>query len=53
MFPQFMDDENPEERSLAIFMDIVLMGKCSEVWVLGDRIQQPSGEKVGQQDHKI
>lgn len=38
IFPQFMDDENPEERSLAIFMDIVLMGKCSEVWVLGDRI---------------
>jgi hypothetical protein len=38
MFPQFMDDENPEERELAIFMDIVLMGKCSEVWVLGNTI---------------
>ncbi len=38
MFPQFMDDENPEERELAIFMDIVLLGKCSEVWVLGDRL---------------
>ena len=38
MFPQFMNDENPEERELAIFMDIVLMGKCSEVWVLGHTI---------------
>lgn len=38
MFPQFMDDTNPEERELAIFMNIVLMGKCSEVWVLGDTI---------------
>lgn len=38
MFPQFMDDENPEERALAIFMDIVLLGKCSEVWVLGDTV---------------
>ncbi len=38
MFPQFMTDEDPEERELALFMDIVLMGKCSEVWVLGDSI---------------
>ena len=38
MFPQFMKDDDPVERDLAIFMDIVLMGKCQEVWVLGDRI---------------
>lgn len=38
MFPQFMDDSNQEERDLAIFMDIILMGKCQEVWVLGDVI---------------
>ncbi len=38
LFPQFMDDEDIEERELAIFMDIVLMGKCSEVWVLGSTI---------------
>ncbi len=38
MFPQFMDDENPEERELALFMDIVLLGKCSEMWVFGDII---------------
>lgn len=31
MFPQFMNDTDPEERELTIFMDIVLMGKCSEV----------------------
>lgn len=36
MFPQFMDDTDEKERDLAIFMDIVLMGKCQEVWVLGD-----------------
>lgn len=38
MFPQFMKDTDPVERDLAIFMDIVLMGKCSEVWVLGEMI---------------
>ena len=40
MFPQFMTDDNPAERELALFMDIVLMGKCSEVWVLGERISE-------------
>ena len=24
LFPQFMDDDNPEERELALFMDIIL-----------------------------
>jgi len=38
MFPQFMNDANPKERDLTIFMDIILMGKCQEVWVLGDVI---------------
>ena len=38
MLPQFMNDRNPNERSLAMFIDIILMGKCQEVWVLGDAI---------------
>ena len=40
MFPQFMDDNDEQERDLAIFMDIILMGKCQEVWVLGDVISR-------------
>ena len=40
MFPQFMDDNNEQERDLAIFMDIIMMGKCQEVWVLGDVISR-------------
>jgi len=39
LFP-FMDDSNEKERDLAIFMDIILMGKCQEVWVLGDDISR-------------
>jgi hypothetical protein len=39
LFP-FMDDSNEQERDLAIFMDIILMGKCQEVWVLGDVISR-------------
>ena len=33
-----MNDESPNERALALHMDIVLMGKCQEVWVLSERI---------------
>ena len=40
LFPQFMDDNNEQERDQAIFMDIILMGKCQEVWVLGDVISR-------------
>ena len=38
LLPQFMDDNNPKERDLALFIDLVIMGKCQEVWVFGDRI---------------
>ena len=38
LFPQFMDDNNKKERDLAMFMDIVLLTKCAELWVFGDNI---------------
>ncbi len=40
MFPQFMKDDDLAERELAIFMDIVLLGKCKELWVFGDSISE-------------
>ena len=40
MYPQFMNDDDRDERDLAMFMDIILMGKCQEVWVLYDRISE-------------
>ena len=38
LFPQFMDDNNKKERNLAMFMDIVLLTKCAELWVFGETI---------------
>lgn len=43
-FTQFMDDNIPEERDTAIFMNWVLMSKCAELWVFGDMIS--SGMKA-------
>lgn len=40
MFPQFMNDDDPAERELAIFMDVILLGKCDELWVFGDSISE-------------
>ena len=39
-FPQFMDDGIGAERNLALFMDIVLLTKCAELWVFGERISK-------------
>lgn len=37
-FPQFMNDNDRKERDLVLFMDIVLLSKCAELWVFGERI---------------
>lgn len=38
LFPQFLNDTDPEERQLGLFFGNALMSKCSEVWVFGSRI---------------
>ncbi len=44
LFPQFLDDGQQRERALGLFFGIVLMSKCSEVWVFGEPIS--SGMKT-------
>lgn len=39
-FPQFMNDGIVSERDLALFMDIVLLSKCDQLWVFGDRVSK-------------
>lgn len=38
LYPQFMDDADPAERKLALHFAQVLLDKCSEVWVFGERV---------------
>lgn len=40
LFPQFMNDDIPHERELALFMNTVLLGKCNELWVFGERVSK-------------
>ncbi|MBQ8012105.1 MAG: DUF4406 domain-containing protein [Oscillospiraceae bacterium] len=39
-FTQFMNDTIPDERETALFMNLVLMSKCTELWVFGDVISK-------------
>lgn len=39
LYPQFMDDNDPKERYLATHtINYVLLGKCRELWVFGNKI---------------
>ncbi|MCQ9359256.1 MULTISPECIES: DUF4406 domain-containing protein [unclassified Corynebacterium] len=33
VFPQFMDDEDPLDRELAMLMNKILLDRCDEIWV--------------------
>ena len=39
-FTQFMNDTIPDEHETALFMNLVLMSKCAELWVFGDVISK-------------
>ena len=38
LLPLYLNDDDPEERGLALFMDMVFIGKCNELWVFGEKI---------------
>ena len=46
LFPQFMDDNSPEERQLAMFMNMIMLGHCEELWVFGDRISAGMKQEI-------
>lgn len=46
LFPQFMNDEKTTDRELAMFMNMVLLGKCDELWVFGDIISKGMEQEI-------
>ena len=46
LFPQFMSDDDPEERNLAMFMNSIMLTKCSELWVFGSLITEGMGAEI-------
>lgn len=40
LYPQFLDDLNPEERMLGITLGIEDLRECSEIWIFGTMISE-------------
>lgn len=52
LFPQFLNDNNPNERKLGLFFGNVLMSKCSEVWVFGENISEGMTAEINRAERK-
>ena len=48
--PQFMSEET--ERDLIMFMDIVLLSKCAELWVFGNEISPGMSIEIDRANRK-
>lgn len=45
LFPQFLSEET--ERELALFMDMVLLTKCEQLWVFGSDVSEGMRREIG------
>lgn len=52
LFPQFMDDNNPAERSLAMKMNMIMLGRCEELWLFGDTISAGMKREIAKAKRK-
>ena len=40
LFPQFLDDEDKEEREMGLSYALYLLEKCDEIWVFGCKVSE-------------
>ena len=52
LFPQFMDDTDSDEWALAMFMNMVLLGKCDQLWVFGKNISEGMEAEIGKAEKR-
>lgn len=50
LFPQFLSEET--ERELALFMDMVLLGRCEQLWVFGSEISNGMAAEIARAKRK-
>lgn len=46
MYPQFLDEDNLEERELGLEMGLKLLSKCQELWVFGERVSSGMAAEI-------
>lgn len=52
LFPQFMNDKKLADRELAMFMNMVLLSKCDELWVFGNVISKGMGQEIARAEKR-
>lgn len=52
LFPQFLDDSIPAERAIGMFMGMVLLGKCEQLWVFGSRVSAGMAAEIEKAEKK-
>lgn len=45
-FPQFLDDEESNERRFGIFLGLYGLAECAELWVIGRRITEGMEQEI-------
>lgn len=50
LFPQFMKEET--ERELALFMGMVLLTKCAELWVFGNNLSEGMQAEIAKAEQR-
>lgn len=45
-FPQFLSENDPDEREIGIIMGLSWLARCDEVWVAGFRISEGMGREI-------
>ena len=46
LYPQILDDSNPEERKIGIILGMEVLKKCDEIWVFGENISKGMSEEI-------
>ncbi len=46
LFPQFLKEEDPDERDLGIRLGLEQLAMCDELWVFGDEISQGMSKEI-------
>lgn len=51
-YPQFMEDTDSEQRKLGLRFALILLSKCDELWVLGERISEGMAIEINKAQRK-
>lgn len=52
LYPQFLNENDPADRELGLFFGLVLLTKCEQVWVFGERISYGMGREIRKAEDK-